>query len=231
MKQKNFFYMSGSAKEIVKSSNQKFENIYEYKECVRDLKYIGSGDRDFENGKSKLTYKYLATSDATEETNLYLLNGTHELPKSFIPTEALINDAVVGFSISPIEDGVTNFLSDITIEVLPDYEGAYCLDGVNDYIKIDTNGGMTMLMKANVMSTFDRILYDQRNSEEGGNFSGRFAIMTSNSDSLLAYAGRNPTGKTYIDGILNANITCAFHDARTAFCKTIFLAPLSLHRQ
>ena len=51
MKQKNFFYMSGSAKEIVKSSNQKFENIYEYKECVRDLKYIGSGDRDFENGK------------------------------------------------------------------------------------------------------------------------------------------------------------------------------------
>jgi hypothetical protein len=67
---------------------------------------------------------------------------------------------------------------------------------------------MTMLMKANVMSTFDRILYDQRNSEEGGNFSGRFAIMTSNSDSLLAYAGRNPTGKTYIDGILNANITC-----------------------
>lgn len=43
--------MSGSAKEIVKSSNQKFENIYEYKECVRDLKYIGSGDRDFENGK------------------------------------------------------------------------------------------------------------------------------------------------------------------------------------
>lgn len=73
-------------------------------------------------GRSKFIYKYLATSDATKETNLYLENGTHELPKSFLPTEALINDAVVGFSISPIEEGVTNFLSDITIEVLPEYE-------------------------------------------------------------------------------------------------------------
>lgn len=48
-------------------------------------------------GRSKFIYKYLATSDATKETNLYLGNGTHELPKSFLPTEALINNAVVGF--------------------------------------------------------------------------------------------------------------------------------------
>ena len=51
MKQKNFFYMSDSAKAIIKSVNAKFESVYEYRECVRDLKYIGSGDKDFENGK------------------------------------------------------------------------------------------------------------------------------------------------------------------------------------
>jgi len=51
MKQKNFFYMSGSAKEIIKSANPKYEGVYEYKECVRDLKFVGSGDKDFENGK------------------------------------------------------------------------------------------------------------------------------------------------------------------------------------
>lgn len=85
-------------------------------------------------GRSKFIYKYLATSDATKETNLYLGNGTHELPKSFLPTEALINNAVVGFSISPIEEGVTNFLSDITIEVLPEYEGAFVTDGIDDLI-------------------------------------------------------------------------------------------------
>lgn len=85
-------------------------------------------------GRSKFIYKYLATSDATKDTNLYLGNGTHELPKSFLPTEALINDAVVGFSISPIEEGVTNFLSDITIKVLPEYEGAFVTDGIDDLI-------------------------------------------------------------------------------------------------
>lgn len=84
-------------------------------------------------GRSKFIYKYLATSDATKETNLYLGNGTHELPKSFLPTEALINNAVVGFSISPIEEGVTNFLSDITIEVLPEYENGLAYDGVEDF--------------------------------------------------------------------------------------------------
>lgn len=84
-------------------------------------------------GRSKFIYKYLATSDATKETNLYLENGTHELPKSFLPTEALINNAVVGFSISPIEEGVTNFLSDITIKVLPEYENGLVYDGVEDF--------------------------------------------------------------------------------------------------
>lgn len=86
-------------------------------------------------GRSKFIYKYLATSDATKETNLYLGNGTHELPKSFLPTEALVNDAMVGFSISPIEEGVTNFLSDITIEVLPEYENGLAYDGITDYSK------------------------------------------------------------------------------------------------
>ena len=84
-------------------------------------------------GRSKFIYKYLATSDATKETNLSLGNGTHELPKSFLPTEALIDNVMVGFSISPIEEGVTNFLSDITIEVLPEYENGLAYDGVSDF--------------------------------------------------------------------------------------------------
>lgn len=42
MKQKNFFYMSKSAKEIIKSANPKFENVYEDRECVRELEYLGN---------------------------------------------------------------------------------------------------------------------------------------------------------------------------------------------
>lgn len=156
-------------------------------------------------GRSKFIYKYLATSDATKETNLYLGNGTHELPKSFPPTEALINDAVVGFSISPIEEGVTNFLSDITIKVLPEYEGAYCLDGVDDFVTIPTMvGGKQMLMKVNWDKTIaNAILYDQRG------YPNEFAIYNADNDNsgnpVFAYQARN-NGQTYIDGILNKNI-------------------------
>ena len=155
-------------------------------------------------GRSKFIYKYLATSDATKETNLYLGNGTHELPKSFLPTEALVNDAVVGFSISPIEEGVTNFLSDITIKVLPEYEGAYCLDGVDDFVTIPTTvGGKQVLMKVNWDSSNSALLYDQRG------YNNEFAIYNGSADSdgnpIPAYQGRN-NGQTYIDGILNSNI-------------------------
>jgi hypothetical protein len=155
-------------------------------------------------GRSKFIYKYLATSDATKGTNLYLGNGTHELPKSFLPTEALINDAVVGFSISPIEEGVTNFLSDITIKVLPEYEGAYCLDGVDDFVTIPTTvGGKQVLMKVNWDSSNSALLYDQRG------YNNEFAIYNGSADSdgnpIPAYQGRN-NGQTYIDGILNSNI-------------------------
>lgn len=151
--------------------------------------------------RSKFIYKYLATSDATKETNLYLGNGTHELPKSFLPTEALINNAVVGFSISPIEEGVTNFLSDITIKVLPEYEGAYCLDGVDDFVTIPTlsSGGKQVLMKVNSRKS-DCYLYDQRN-----NWTQYLGIVSTKD--FIAYNYSNQRGKTYIDGILNENIT------------------------
>lgn len=152
-------------------------------------------------GRSKCIYKYLATSNATKETNLYLGNGTHELPKSFLPTEALINNAVVGFSISPIEEGVTNFLSDITIKVLPEYEGAYCLDGVDDFVTIPTlsSGGKQVLMKVNSRKS-DCYLYDQRN-----NWTQYLGIVSTKD--FIAYNYSNQRGKTYIDGILNENIT------------------------
>lgn len=88
-------------------------------------------------GNSKLVYKYLATKDATKETSLHLSNGTHKLPKSFVPTDALLDlttNSWIGMYISPISEEVTEFDCDITIEVLPEYEGSFVTDGVNDMI-------------------------------------------------------------------------------------------------
>ena len=88
-------------------------------------------------GNSKFGYRYLATEDATAETLVYLGNGTHELSKSFTPTEALLDltrNAWVGIFITPMVEGEVVFDCDITIEVLPEYEGAFVTDGVNDMI-------------------------------------------------------------------------------------------------
>lgn len=88
-------------------------------------------------GNSKFGYRYLATEDATVETLVYLGNGAHELSKSFAPTEALLDltrNAWVGIFITPMVEGEVVFDCDITIEVLPEYEGAFVTDGVNDMI-------------------------------------------------------------------------------------------------
>lgn len=88
-------------------------------------------------GNSKLVYKYLATKDATKETSLHLSNGIHKLPKSFVPTDALLDlttNVWIGMFISPISEEVTEFDCDISIEVLPEYEGSFVTDGVDDMI-------------------------------------------------------------------------------------------------
>lgn len=85
-------------------------------------------------GKSKLWYRYLKTEDAISETIAVLKNGIHELPKSYTPSDSLHNGVWVGFTVSPISEGVKEFDCDITIEVLPEYEGAFVTDGINDLI-------------------------------------------------------------------------------------------------
>lgn len=84
-------------------------------------------------GKSKLWYRYLKTEDAISETIAVLENGTHELPKSYTPSDSLHDGVWVGFSVSPISEGVKEFDCDITIEVLPEYENSLVYDGVDDY--------------------------------------------------------------------------------------------------
>lgn len=88
--------------------------------------------------------------------------------------------------------------TNIIIQQVGKYEGAFCLDGVDDFITIPTlsSGGKQVLMKVNWNKA--GILYDQRRT--GNNF----AIYTA--ESIPAYNARNDDGSTYIDGILNNNI-------------------------
>lgn len=126
---------------------------------------------------------------------LNLVNGINELPARTNTEEEH------GFVIqSPNLDW-----SNLVIEQIGEYEGAYCLDGVDDFITIPTlsSGGKQVLMKVNWDSPNASILYDQRG------YSNEFAIYNGTNDSdgnpIPAYQGRN-NGQTYIDGILNSNI-------------------------
>ena len=94
----------------------------------------------------------------------------------------------------------------IVIEQIGEYEGAYCFDGVDDFVTIPTlsSGGKQVLMKVNWQSIAGMaILYDQRTN-------GGFAIFNrdydSNENKVPAYRARNTGGSTYIDGILNKYI-------------------------
>ena len=85
---------------------------------------------------SKLIYKYLATENATKESIVYLGNGIHKLPKSFVPTDALLDlttNSWIGFAITPMIEGELVFDCDITIEILPEYENGLVYNGVSDF--------------------------------------------------------------------------------------------------
>lgn len=93
----------------------------------------------------------------------------------------------------------------ITVKQYGIYEGAYCFDGVDDFVTIPTvTGGKQVLMKVNWDDVIaNAIIYDQRD------YPDEFAIYNADKDNsnnpVFAYQARN-TGQTYIDGILNSNI-------------------------
>ena len=87
-------------------------------------------------GNSTLRYSYIKTEDAKYQSLFDLNNGVHEVPKSLVPTDAIVNNAWIGFTIMPIYEEVREFDCDITIEVIPSDENTICLDGVDDYGKV-----------------------------------------------------------------------------------------------
>lgn len=89
-------------------------------------------------------------------------------------------------------------------------DGSYQFDGVDDFVTIPTvTGGKQVLMKVN-NNTINSMLYDQRSSGASpDSLYNDFAIYCTNTadNNQIAYQSRL-VGNTYIDGILNTNITC-----------------------
>ena len=162
-------------------------------------------------GKSKLWYRYLKTEDAISETTAVLENGTHELPKSYTPSDSLHDGVWVGFTVSPISEGVKEFDCDITIEVLPEYEGAFVTDGIDDLItSTKTASEMGITNEVTVISMIHQIgglnssavNYGYTNYFRGGNQSTLRNNATGlNKTGIYGYSATNYT-PTVINNIL-----------------------------
>ena len=126
-----------------------------------------------------------------------LINGVNEISVDLVA-------GWYGFMITTLDGSVIGDC-DITIQQIGQYEGSFCLDGVDDYITIPTlaHGGKCMLMKVN-WNKDDLMLYDQRMDNNPNSFAIYIPNFNNNEDSI-AYSSRND-GKTYIDGVLNTSV-------------------------
>lgn len=146
-----------------------------------------------------MSYRYKVTEEDTQVSSLFIReDGIYTLP-------ATIADSEVDFFISTVSAPAEDWIG-LTIEQIGEYDGAYCLDGVDDFVTIPTlsSGGKQVLMKVNWQSIAGTaILYDQRTN-------GGFAIFNrdfdTNENKVPAYRARNIGGSTYINGILNEYI-------------------------
>lgn len=150
-------------------------------------------------GESKLLYFYLSEENAVNITTLTLENGVHKIPKSLIPTNALPNSTWIGFKITSIQEGVSSFDCDITLEILPDYYGL-CLDGITNYIEcanIPAFTDYTYIIKYKDFDNPDPNSCIQRkgNTKLGGGAFVHSYISTENKEFQLSF------------GVSNGNLT------------------------
>lgn len=153
-------------------------------------------------GNSTLRYSYIKTEDAKYQTLLDLNNGVHEVPKSLVPTDSIVNNSWIGFTITPIYEEVREFDCDITIEVIPSNENAICLDGVDDYGKVT---GLP-IYKDYTVAALRKWLYDDSvTSTETGSIVSKSKVGNGGAFILEQTFNRNPSrSSTFSFGTVNS---------------------------
>ena len=138
----NFIYSNNGSKihitKVLHAGNGMLFSYAKINDVLQNIKEIPSFKVKVSGleGNSTLRYSYIKTEDAKYQTLFDLNNGVHEVPKSLVPTDAVVNNTWIGFTIMPIYEEVREFDCDITIEVIPSDENTICLDGVDDYGKV-----------------------------------------------------------------------------------------------
>lgn len=141
-----------------------------------------------------LHYSYLKNpSDANLSAFGIGTDGTYTIPKSFASDGSLINNNVwIGF----IFTGTAPESCNVTIEVLPEYEGAFVTDGVNDMIT-STKTVQEMLGGSNEITVVSLITHISGTGKY--NIIGDGGIQVSDYSGQTFMAGTSSSGEKIVE--------------------------------
>lgn len=108
---------------------------------------------------NQLAYGYSTTNDGARVLMTIPSDGEYDLPESIVNTTSYN----IGFI---VQNALTK---NVTIEQIPEYEGAIVTDGVDDYLKLDKVGYKigTIILKYIPIPTVNRWQYVFDNAKEG----------------------------------------------------------------
>lgn len=168
-----------------------YQNIVSKTPVIGNLKFKVTGLTDYFNKTTNYIELTLTrVSDGGTDFKKIKEDGEHNIE---LPTSKYSEISIRSGGIN-IEDDACN----IDIEMLPEYPGALVFDGTDDYVSLDAfdSGFKTVFIVCTFFSP-DLFIYDQRNNTRDN----ENAVTTNNGEPC--YYGRNKSGITYINGLLN----------------------------
>lgn len=142
---------------------------------------------NIEGDVTDLRYWYIANSDDTTRSEMQLTSGINVLPKSYAKDDG--QTYIVGFA-------YISGNSNITIEQIPEFQGAFITDGVNDLI-MSTKTVREMLGGSDQITAISMIGYIDSDYDARINFAGKTFGNTYLNNRISAATGKD---KTYILG-------------------------------
>lgn len=205
----NFIYSNSGSKihitKVLHAGNGMLFSYAKINDVLQNIKEIPSFKVKVSGleGNSTLRYSYIKTEDAKYQTLFDLNNGVHEVPKSLVPTDAVVNNTWIGFTIMPIYEEVREFDCDITIEVIPSDENTICLDGVDDYGKVT---GLP-IYKDYTVAALRKWLYDSVTSTQTGSIVSKSKFGSDGAFIFEQTLNKNPSrSSTWCFGLTNSLI-------------------------
>lgn len=167
-------------------------------------------NRNIESFKVKVTgidyskfvikYSYISGTNATGRTVISITSdGTYELPKSFASDGSLTSDNVwIGLNFNKQSTDIPDIIEDVnvTIEVLPEFEGAFVTDGIEDLIT-STKTVQEMLGGSNEITVVSLITHISGTGKY--NIIGDGGIQVSDYSGQTFMAGTSSSGEKIVE--------------------------------